>query len=48
MLAARSSTMERELAEPGLAELESLESPAADQGPELSTTQQQQQQQQQA
>ena len=48
VLAARSSTVERELAEPGLAELTSVESPAADQGPELSTTQQQQQQQQQA
>jgi uncharacterized circularly permuted ATP-grasp superfamily protein len=47
VLAPRSSTVERELAEPGLAELTSLDSPAADQGPELSTTQQQQQQQQQ-
>ncbi|WP_243727459.1 circularly permuted type 2 ATP-grasp protein [Actinocrispum wychmicini] len=48
VLAARSSTVERELAEPGLAEQAEVDSPAADQGPELSTTQQQQQQQQQA
>ncbi|MEV4317895.1 circularly permuted type 2 ATP-grasp protein [Actinocrispum sp. NPDC049592] len=47
VLAARSSTVERELAEPGLAELATVDSPAADQGPELTSSQQHQQQQQQ-
>jgi uncharacterized circularly permuted ATP-grasp superfamily protein len=47
VLAARSSTVERELAEPSLATVAGLDSAAADQGPELSTSQQQQQQQQQ-
>jgi uncharacterized circularly permuted ATP-grasp superfamily protein len=46
VLAPRSSTMERELAEPSLAELGDVDSPAADQGPELTNSQQQQQQQQ--
>jgi uncharacterized circularly permuted ATP-grasp superfamily protein len=46
VLAPRSSTVERELAEPGLAELATVDSPAADQGPELTNSQQQQQQQQ--
>ncbi|KOX12834.1 hypothetical protein ADK67_45395 [Saccharothrix sp. NRRL B-16348] len=45
VLAARSSTVDRELAEPGLA-TSAVESPAAEQGPELTTSQQQQQQQQ--
>ncbi|WP_399340990.1 circularly permuted type 2 ATP-grasp protein [Umezawaea sp. Da 62-37] len=47
VLAPRSSTVERELAEPGLAGAEGLAAIAAEQGPELSNTQQQQQQQQQ-
>jgi uncharacterized circularly permuted ATP-grasp superfamily protein len=47
VLAPRSSTVERELAEPSLATVAGLDSAAADQGPELSTSQQQQQQQQQ-
>ncbi|MET0236303.1 MAG: circularly permuted type 2 ATP-grasp protein [Kibdelosporangium sp.] len=46
VLAARSSTVERELAEPSLATVAGLDSPAADQGPEFSAAQQQQQQQQ--
>jgi uncharacterized circularly permuted ATP-grasp superfamily protein len=45
VLAARSSTVDRELAEPGLA-MSAVDSPAAEQGPELTTSQQQQQQQQ--
>ncbi|MEV8439333.1 circularly permuted type 2 ATP-grasp protein [Actinosynnema sp. NPDC051121] len=45
VLAARSSTVDRELAEPGLA-TSAPASPAAEQGPELTTSQQQQQQQQ--
>ncbi len=48
VLAARSSTVERELAEPGLAEMAGMNSTAVDQGPELSNNQQQQQQQQQS
>jgi uncharacterized circularly permuted ATP-grasp superfamily protein len=47
VLAPRASTAERELAEPGLAEIVELDSPAVDQGPELTNSQQQQQQQQQ-
>jgi uncharacterized circularly permuted ATP-grasp superfamily protein len=46
VLAAKSSTQERELAEPGLAGPSDMESAAAEQGPELTTSQQQQQQQQ--
>jgi uncharacterized circularly permuted ATP-grasp superfamily protein len=45
VLAARSSTVDRELAEPGLT-MSPVDSPAAEQGPELTTSQQQQQQQQ--
>ncbi|MET0136324.1 MAG: circularly permuted type 2 ATP-grasp protein [Kibdelosporangium sp.] len=50
VLAPRSSTVERELAEPSLADLGDIRSPvigspAADQGPELTSSQQQQQQQ---
>ncbi|MGM1064792.1 circularly permuted type 2 ATP-grasp protein [Saccharothrix sp. Mg75] len=47
VLAPRSSTLDRELAEPGLARPDGESSPAAEQGPELTTSQQQQQQQQQ-
>ncbi|WP_238412119.1 circularly permuted type 2 ATP-grasp protein [Saccharothrix deserti] len=47
VLAPRSSTVDRELAEPGL-KMAAVESPAAEQGPELTTSQQQQQQQQQS
>ncbi|MEO6082154.1 MAG: circularly permuted type 2 ATP-grasp protein [Umezawaea sp.] len=47
VLAPRSSTVERELAEPGLAGGEKLAAIAAEQGPELTNSQQQQQQQQQ-
>jgi len=47
VLAPRSSTVERELAEPGLAGAEKLAAIAAEQGPELTNSQQQQQQQQQ-
>ena len=46
VLAAKSSTQERELAEPGLAGTAQMEAAAAEQGPELTTSQQQQQQQQ--
>lgn len=46
VLAAKSSNQERELAEPGLAGPGEMEAAAAEQGPELSTSQQQQQQQQ--
>ncbi|ACU35165.1 circularly permuted type 2 ATP-grasp protein [Actinosynnema pretiosum subsp. pretiosum] len=46
VLAARSSTVERELAEPGLVRQGGGDSPAAERGPELTTAQQQQQQQQ--
>jgi uncharacterized circularly permuted ATP-grasp superfamily protein len=46
VLAARSSTVDRELGQPSLAELTEVDSPAADQGPELTNSQQQQQQQQ--
>jgi hypothetical protein len=50
VLAARSSTVDRELAEPGPAmsasEIFGEDSPAAEQGPELTTSQQHQQQQQ--
>jgi uncharacterized circularly permuted ATP-grasp superfamily protein len=45
VLAPKSSTVERELAEPGLAGPSEMESAAAEQGPELTTSQQQQQQQ---
>ncbi|WP_428834750.1 hypothetical protein, partial [Nonomuraea recticatena] len=48
VLAARSSTVERELAEPGLVAQAGVDSPAAARGPELTTAQQQQQQQQSA
>ncbi|WP_414720105.1 circularly permuted type 2 ATP-grasp protein [Umezawaea sp.] len=47
VLAPRSSTVERELAEPGLAGAGKVAAIAAEQGPELSSSQQQQQQQQQ-
>ena len=47
VLAPRSSTVERELAEPGLAGAEKVAAIAAEQGPELTNSQQQQQQQQQ-
>ncbi|MCS7476302.1 circularly permuted type 2 ATP-grasp protein [Umezawaea endophytica] len=47
VLAPRSSTVERELAEPGLAGPQKVAAIAAEQGPELSNSQQQQQQQQQ-
>ncbi len=47
VLAPRSSTVERELAEPGLADGEKLAAIAAEQGPEMTSSQQQQQQQQQ-
>jgi uncharacterized circularly permuted ATP-grasp superfamily protein len=47
VLAPRSSTVERELAEPGLADAEKVAAIAAEQGPELTNSQQQQQQQQQ-
>jgi uncharacterized circularly permuted ATP-grasp superfamily protein len=47
VLAPRSSTVERELAEPGLAGAGAVDPVATEQGPELSTSQQQQQQQQQ-
>ncbi|WP_245744543.1 circularly permuted type 2 ATP-grasp protein [Lentzea fradiae] len=46
VLAAKSSTEERELAEPGLAGTSGVELAVAEQGPELTTSQQQQQQQQ--
>jgi uncharacterized circularly permuted ATP-grasp superfamily protein len=46
VLAPKSSTVERELAEPGLAGTSEMELSAAEQGPELTTSQQQQQQQQ--
>ncbi|HEX8865933.1 MAG TPA: circularly permuted type 2 ATP-grasp protein, partial [Lentzea sp.] len=45
VLAPKSSTVERELAEPGLAPASQMESAVAEQGPELTTSQQQQQQQ---
>ncbi|RKT70041.1 putative circularly permuted ATP-grasp superfamily protein [Saccharothrix variisporea] len=48
VLAPRSSTVDRELAEPGLVERSAVDSPAAEQGPELTVSQQQQQQQQQS
>jgi uncharacterized circularly permuted ATP-grasp superfamily protein len=47
VLAAKSSTQEQELAQPGLAGPSEMEAAAAEQGPELTTPQQQQQQQQQ-
>ncbi|GLZ34030.1 hypothetical protein Lesp02_62170 [Lentzea sp. NBRC 105346] len=46
VLAPKSSTVERELAEPGLAASAGMDAFAAEQGPELTTSQQQQQQQQ--
>jgi len=46
VLAARSSTVERELEQPALGALSTVDSLVAEQGPELSTSQQQQQQQQ--
>ncbi|WP_372448922.1 circularly permuted type 2 ATP-grasp protein [Qaidamihabitans albus] len=48
VLAARSSSAERELASPALAETSTVDGLAVEQGPELSTEQQQQQQQQQS
>jgi hypothetical protein len=47
VLAPRSSTVERELGEPGLAGAGKVAAIAAEQGPELTNSQQQQQQQQQ-
>ena len=44
VLASRSSSADRELAEPALAEQSQLDGLAAEQGPELTSAQQQQQQ----